>query len=297
MFKKVLLEWSAIILLFLLTSNFVSSLAESEIKLQPTDDAHILADLSDPADTSRLMQTNTGNFDSIEMVSAWNATEADNAFVSIGYLKFDLSKQNNYNLEKAELKMLTREVALSETPKKVVLLHVSNSNWKESDITYLKRPFFSTTVASSAEIAAQNTWYSWDVTELVKQNPGSELSFALTFETGRDNAQDYVSFYSKEFPNTEFWPHLVLSYSSLPTPSFDSSSQDPHHLTSVIISGLIGAAIGTFTTKIIITRGKQKTSKSTTRQSSIQQERVQCKGCGKMLPKFFKFCPFCATKT
>lgn len=276
---------------------YASAQEEKPIIILPSDDAYVLADLSDPTDTSGLMQTNAGNLDSIQLFSSWNATENNNAIVTIGYLKFDTSKQNNYNLEKAELKMLTREVALSETPKNVVVVHASNNNWKESDITYLKRPTFSTTITSSAAIATPNTWYSWDVTDLVKQNPGSELSVAVTFDVAKDNTQDFVSFYSKEFPNKDNAPYLALTYSSSPMPLFDSGNQGASNFVfTVLISGIIGAIIGGFTTKVILSRTKQKSPQSDFKQPSTPPDKIQCKNCSKILPKQFKFCPFCSTQ-
>lgn len=233
-------------------------------KLLPTYDAYVLADLADPADTSGLMQTNTGNLEAIELLSSWNVTENNNAFVAIGYLKFDLTDQNIYNLEKAELKMLTRDVALSETPKNVVLLYVPNNNWKESDITYIKRPSFSTTITSSAAIVAPNTWYIWDVTDLVMQNPASELSVAITFEVAKDNTQDFVSFYSKEFPNKDYSPYLTLYYStdSIKPPNNLSEEQGtPNYLITVIISGVTGAVVAGLITKLVITKKKSQPTK------------------------------------
>jgi hypothetical protein len=77
---------------------------------------------------------------------------------------------------------------------------------------------------------------------------------------------------------------------------FELSSQEKSYHTPIIISGVIGAAVGAFTTKVIITIRKQKSPKPIPTQSKTPQEKVQCKVCGKMLPKFFKFCPFCATQ-
>lgn len=286
----------SISLLFLFSYSVLNAFAQSEsMMLIPTDDAHVLADLGDPTDSLGLMQKNVGNLETIELLSSWNVTGPKNAFVAIAYLKFDISKQNLHNLEKAELKMLAREVALSESPKNVVLVHVPNNNWKESDITYLKRPSFSTTAVSTVAIESSNTWYSWDVTDLVKQNPGSELSIALTFDVAKDNTQDYVSFYSKESENKDNLPYLALSYSEAPPiPLVDSSLQGTNYA-PVIISGIIGAGVAAFTTKLIISRKEQK-PKVISRQSSTQLEKVQCKNCGKILPKQFKFCPFCSTQ-
>ena len=267
---------------------FLSSFAQAEnfVKLVPSDDAHVLTDLNDSEDTGRLMQTNAGSLESIQLFSSWNATENENTILTIGYLKFDTTKQKTHDLEKVELRMLTREVLLSETPKNVVVVHVPNNNWSESDITYLKRPSFSTTIASLAAITAPNTWYSWDVTDLVKQNPSAELSVAITFETAKDKTQDLVSFYSKEFPNKEYSPYLALYYT---TDSTLPSSSENSNFAAIIISGLVGAGIASFITKSIISKNKSK-------QSDTKPERVQCKNCGKMLPLQFKFCPFCSTQ-
>jgi hypothetical protein len=126
------------------------------------------------------------------------------------------------------------------------------------------RPFFSTVISSSVEIAAPNTWYSWDVTELVRQNPASELSVALTFETGRDNTQDYVSFYSKEFPNKDYFPYLTLYYStdSIKPPNDLSEEQGtPNYLITVIISGVTSAVVAGLITKLVITKKKNQPTK------------------------------------
>lgn len=284
-----------VLLLFLPLLSYETFAEQSTpIKLAPTDDAHVLADLSDPQDIRGLMQSNAGNVDSIQLISSWNVTEINSAIVTIGYLKFDVSQQKTYNLEKAELKMLAREVILDETPKTVALLHVANNNWKESDITYLKRPTYSTTIASSAEITTPNTWYSWDVTDLVKQNPGSELSVALTFQTGKDNTEDIVSFYSKEFTNNENAPYIALYYTTDST--VDLSGDDSNLFTAIIISGLVGAAAASFITKLFVSKNKDKPSKTDIKQASKTPEKIQCKNCGSILPQKFKFCPFCSTQ-
>lgn len=265
------------------------------IKITPIDDAHVLADLNDPADSQGLMQTNAGSLESIQLLSAWNVTEGNNAFVTIGYLKFDVSQQKTHNLEKAELKMLTQEVILSEMPKNVALLHVSNNNWNESDITYLNRPSFSTTITSVAAISAQNTWYSWDVTDLLKQNPGSDLSVALTFETAKDKTQDFVSFYSKDYQDKDYSTYLALYYAQERTP-LDDFNFETSILAIIVISGITSAVVGGFVAKFVFSRGKHKTPKPVLQQQNIHQEKIQCKTCGKMLPKQFKYCPFCSTQ-
>ena len=286
-----------VIIFTLLLSHETFGEQLTDVKIAPTDDVHILADLNDPTDTSELMKKNTGSLDSIQLFSSWNVTESNNAFVAIGYLKFDLSQQNTHNLEKAEIKLLAREVSLSETPKNVVLLHVPNNNWKESDITYLKRPSYSTTIAASSEISTPNTWYSWDVTNLVKQNPAAELSVALTFETAKVNTQDYVSFYSKEFSNKDYVPYLALSYSPNTAPLLDTEFEQEspsNFFVTIIISGIVGAVVSGIVTKTIIS--KNKSGFTPKPKQSIQIEKTQCKNCGKILPKQFKYCPFCSTQ-
>jgi hypothetical protein len=278
----------SIVLFILFFSNNTIS-AQNEAKIIPTDDAYVLADLSDPKDASGLMQTNTGNLEVIELISSWNVTENNNAYVTMGYLKFDLSKQNTYNLEKAELKVLTREVALSETPKNVVLLHVSNNNWKESDITYLKRPFFPTVISSSAEIATANTWYSWDVTNLVMQNPGSELSVALTFETGRDNTQDYVSFYSKEATDS-LAPFLELTF----VPESEPILSDNDEMNNVSLYAGIAIAVGGILGGYTIS--KRKAGAASRNEQLTPRPHVKCSTCNSLIPTNFKFCPICGSK-
>ena len=177
-----------------------------------TDDAYVVADLNDKIDISSLKQTNTGSDEFIHMISALNITENQSTVVSVAYLKFDLSEYETESIQDATLYMFASGVKLDNSPKNIALIFVDDDNWNESEITYLQRPFFSTTIDAISVISEPGKWYSWDITEVVKKNKDSELSLALTFETGKDFTSDLATFYSKESDITENTPYLEIKY-------------------------------------------------------------------------------------
>lgn len=205
----------------------------SIVKLIPSDDAYVIADLNDKIDVSGLKQTNTGHDGFIHMISAWNITENQSTIVSVAYLKFDLSEMTE-SIDSATLYMFAGNVELDNNPQNAALIFVEDDTWNESQITYLQRPFFSTTVDTTSLIFEPNRWYSWDITEVIKKNKDSQLSLAVTFETGKDFTSDLVTFYSKETAKKENIPYIEIKYSDqLPA----------EYLQYIIIGIIIGGAI------------------------------------------------------
>lgn len=182
------------------------------VKISPTDDAYVVADLNDKIDISSLKQTNTGSDEFIHLISALNITENQSTVVSVAYLKFDLSEYETESIQDATLYMFASSVKLDNNPKNIALISVDYDNWDESEITYLQRPFFSTTIDAISVISEPSKWYSWDITEVIKKNKDSKLSLALTFETGKDFTSDLATFYSKETNITENVPYLEIKY-------------------------------------------------------------------------------------
>ena len=242
--------WMIILLCVLFFSFYLiidNTHAQSDIiKIIPTDDAYVIADLNDKIDVSGLKQTNSGSDELINMISAWNITENQSTVVSVAYLKFDLSEYETESIQTATLYMFAKDVVLDNSPKNIALIFVDDDNWNESEITYLQRPFFSTTIDAISVISEPNKWYSWDITEVIKKNKDSEISLALTFETGKDFTSDLVTFYSKESNITENVPYLEIKY----------SDQQPTGYIQYIIIGMIIVGVIVFVVLKYLRRAK-----------------------------------------
>ena len=230
-FIKIFYIISLVLVLLLSYETFGEQ--STTVKISPTDDAYVVANLNDKIDISSLKQTNTGSDEFIHMISALNITENQSTVVSVAYLKFDLSEYETESIQDATLYMFASDVKLDNSPKNIALIFVDDDNWNESEITYLQRPFFSTTIDAISVISEPGKWYSWDITEVVRNNNDSELSLALTFETGKDFTSDLATFYSKESDITENTPYLEIKY-------FD---QQPVDYTLAIIGGIIVTVI------------------------------------------------------
>ncbi|MEX0657263.1 MAG: DNRLRE domain-containing protein [Nitrosopumilaceae archaeon] len=153
--------------------------------------------------------------------------------VSVAYLQFDLSEYETESIQKATLYMFASGVELDNNPTNIALIFVDDDNWNESKITYLQRPFFSTTIDTISAISEPNKWYNWDITEVVRNNNDSKLSLALTFETGKDFTSDLATFYSKETAYEENAPYLEIKY----------VSEQPANYILAIIGGVIVTAV------------------------------------------------------
>jgi len=275
-----------LVALFLIFTVISSSAQEtSSVKLLPTDDAFVMVDLNDPDDTLGLTETNTGDRDTIQIFSTAEAFDRPGLYISVVYLKFDLSGQETSNIINAQLNMYSNEVVLPVGPKSVPLFQAADNNWNENEITYLQRPSFPGVTDITTDVSASGVWNSWDVTELVQANQDSEISVALLFETVL-NVDESVSFYSKESGN-QFAPYLELSL--LPSAMDSSQAQDSSAYT--LIPAVIGAAAVAFFVGMQVSKRKSPPTKQTTQQQTVRK--VQCQGCGKMMPDYYKFCPAC----
>jgi len=263
----------------------VSAQETSYVKLLPTDDAYVMVDLNDPDDTLELMQTNTGARDTIQIFSTAEAFDRPGLYISMAYLKFDLSGQETNNIVNAQLNMYSNEVILPTGPKNVPLFQTTDNNWNENQITYLQRPSFPGTTSITTDVSTSGVWNSWDMTELVKANQDSEISVALLFETVL-SVDESVSFYSKEAEN-QFAPYLELSL----LPSVIDSSQAQDSSAYTLIPAVIGAAAVAFFVGMQVSKRKSPPTRQTTQQQTVRK--VQCQGCGKMMPDYYKFCPAC----
>ena len=290
-----LLALSVLILPLMFTTGNALAQKSKTIKLSPVDDAYVVSDFSDPADKSGVRELNTGNYEFIKIwYSLGTIPQANEKVVSIGYMKFDLSDLKAKDILKANLKMQPYLVTLTGSARTVEIFPVSTNAWKESKITYSTAPSFGPDAIASTDISAVNKWHSWDLTEFVKKNTGSEISFAIAFKTLYDKNQENVVFYSKDINENANAPYLEIEL-----------ADTTDYTLPAIIGGVAAVAAGGVAGVIIRRRRKSsarqvsditaKKEETTSQQmtSNVSEEKISCKLCGKPLSKDFKVCPYC----
>lgn len=289
-----LLVLAMLLVPFMFTAGDALAQKSITIKLTPVDDAYVVSDFSDPADKSGVSKLNTGNYEFIKVwYSLGTIPQANEKVVSIGYIKFDLSDLKGKDILKANLKMQPYLVTLTESVRAVDIFPVSTNEWKESKITYSTAPSFGPDTIASTDISAANKWYGWDLTEFVKKNTGSAISFAVAFKTLYDKNQENVVFYSKD------------TYEGVNAPYLEIELVDTTDYTLQAIMGGVAAVAGAGIIGAIIKKKRKPLSKppstvtvkkeGTDSQQMISNvsEEISCKLCGKQLSKDFKVCPYC----
>lgn len=250
------------------------------IDLIPTDDAYVVVDLNDPDNIKGQKNLNTGDLDFLKLWYAWNVTESQEKIATLVYLKFNLRDQNPENIINANLKMRPFATFLAEA-KPVSVVYVPDNNWSESEITYETRPQYPPEDIISTNIENIEEWYSWDLTDLVRENIGSELSIVLRFYTIHDKTEELVTFYSKEAKHS---PYLEIKYSE---PTINTTS-------FLIIGGIIAVVAGGIVVKYLKKKPSHKIE-NTKISAPKEPRKFQCKNCGKTVLETFKLCPFCGT--
>ena len=306
-----------ILILVLVFVSFPPIYGQGEIfKILPTDDVYVVTDANDPLDSAGLRDLHTGDLEFLKMWYANNATENQEVIYTIGYLKFDLSELNDENFTNAKLKMKSYVVNIVE-PRTLSAHFVPNTSWDESDVVYNNKPGFNAESLSINRISTIDDWYSWDVTDTIKLNMGSQVSFALIHNDILANTEEQVVFYSKETDDAQNIPYLEIDYSTSPITSLEDGQ--PELMLPVIIGGLIGAVVGVGILFYLMKRTKslgeptkiqstmhsdevfstkkpmEKTSSNSSQQKSSPLK-FTCKSCGKTLTEGFRTCPYCGKK-
>lgn len=197
-----------IILFFIVTANSVQGQELPIIRLTPTHDAFVVTDLKDPEDPHGLQKLNTGDRVFLKAWYAWNVTENQEKMASISYLKFDLSGIEADKVLSANLKLTPK--AFDRRDKSLVnIFAAENNDWKEDTITYITKPDFSPEPIASKKIITGLS-HSFDVTNSVKNNAGSEITFAAEISTMNLNSEELITFNSKEFTEKENIPILEI---------------------------------------------------------------------------------------
>jgi len=187
---------------------------ESDVlKLVPSDDAYVVANLNDPSNTS-LQMLNTGDMEFLKIWYANNVTKINELVITVGHLKFDLSDLNPDKISSVNLRMYSSQVDL-QTPTPVLNLYtIEDNSWSESELIYTNKPEFSEAPIAHAVITEADKWYSWDITDYVKENAGSEISLAMVFDLLYGEHEEQVIFHSKETNETGLVPVLEIKYAS-----------------------------------------------------------------------------------
>lgn len=280
------------------------------IRLIPTDDAFVIANLSDPDDVEGFQTINTGNFDFLKSWYAWNVSKHQEQIITNSYLKFNLSDIESDKVINAQLKLVPQVLKTTfEVPPHLELSKVDTNDWNETEINYSNKPshdeenFIVNTIISNP--ANKHDWYTWDITELVKQSSGSKLSVVYYNSDIINNSEEVVSFYSKEAKDPENFPVLEIKYVAeiLLIPSSLQENETDYTLAAIVGVLVVAAGIGIFITLILRKKSlKQLAAKQITtpsekpRTDSKNQkpsQEIKCKSCGKTLAEDFKVCPYC----
>jgi len=261
------------------------------IKLIPTDDTYVVTDLENRPGNMQLRQLNTGDAGFIKIWYANNVTENHEQIFSVGYLKFDLSELDVDDIESAELKMKPFIIYIGGAARPIDILEVSDDTWKEYSITFMNRPTPEPISIDSTSISTPDRWYSWDVTDTIKKNAGSEASLVIVLKNIFPNTEEQVVFYSKEAEDPENGPHLEIVYAGM---------VDTDYTLPTIIGGVIAAVAGGSIVAALVLRNKRTNKVSAPAKQKVvsqveskPQGKRSCKLCGKSLASDFKSCPYC----
>lgn len=276
------------------------------INITPTDDAFVVANLNDPENVEGSQSINTGDLEYLRSWYAWNVTENQERITTLVYLKFDLAEIDSEGVLGAQLKLkpFVGKSTIGLAPK-MELTFVPENNWSELEITYDQRPLYFENFTKISSVITEDERYSWDLTDLVKENAGSELSIAFAIRDIYTNNEELITFHSKEAEDPENFPVLEIEYAAAIPPIPSSLQENETDYTLAAIVGVLVAAaagIGIFIALILRKKSPKQLRQVTTtpsekpRMDSQKQKPSQerkCILCGKTLAQDFKVCPYC----
>lgn len=105
-------------------------------------------------------------------------------------------------------------------------------NWFESDVTWNNQPITALTPDGYTVITPSDDWVYMDITDLVNWwYSGYYPNFGLLLRCDED-IDSLISFFSHEYPNSDYWPRLTIWYTvncccSLPCNSGTPSCNNP----------------------------------------------------------------------
>lgn len=220
--KKLLLIFSVLLLLSLVLPLTGASATKSLV-IDVAEDAYVVADLNDPADTLGFMNQNYGDLDFVKAWYLWNVVMEEQEVegemvevevelekvISVIYLKFDLTELEDKNIDSAMLQLYANNVALL-TPRYLQVFLVE-SDWEETAITFNSRPLWGQTAIATATIYQADQWYGWDVTgDVIREAQPGQISLAVMFRDMDKGAEELVAFPSREAGTN--MSRLVVTY-------------------------------------------------------------------------------------
>ena len=177
------------------------------IILNPSDDSFLLQDQLDPENLKGSKNLVFG--DQIRLKLIDNHDENPNEkLIGTPIIKFDLTDVSSEEIDYAYLLLyVTGSSLLVDSVD--VRLHLAENNWSEKTVNSLSPLKFSIQPINTISIEnLLGQWVHYDVTDLIKQNSGSEISFVLTF-ANYDPVPKVLEFASKELdPN--FSPKIMI---------------------------------------------------------------------------------------
>jgi hypothetical protein len=183
--------------------------ATTTVTIYPTDDAYV---------TSDSPSTNYGSDVTLQLYWDYASTTRWNI-----YLKFDLRSYSGaiYAITNATLGLYVfnawfpSSVGYNTT---VGVHSCTNETWIESQITWANAPSYATTASNTTDIPSAPYWQSWNVTGLVQNALGHNMTLVLKVEE-EPLTDYYVEYRSKDA--TQQWPELIIEYNIVPEfPSF-----------------------------------------------------------------------------
>jgi hypothetical protein len=224
--KKLLIICS-VLLLFALLWPLMGASATRSLVIDVSEDAYIVADVNDAADTYGFRDKNYGDLDFVKAWYLWNVETQEappveegqeplapvevekEKVISIIYLKFDLSELKDVTIDSAMLQCYTNNVVLL-TPRYLQAFQVS-SDWDELTLTFNNAPPWGQTALATTIIYQVDRWYGWDVTEGVNAGASSgQVSLAVMLRDMDKASEELVAFPSRE--TGENFSRLIITY-------------------------------------------------------------------------------------
>lgn len=297
----------ALLSILVLSLSFSSAFSAStqEIRITPTNDAYVVNDLNDPTDKAGLQNLNTGDFEFMKIWYAWNVTKSGKEkILSLGYMKYDLSNIDAKFIESAKLQMSVKIANLTGAARPVDVFLAKDGKWDEHTLAFTNAPAFMANVNSSSSVVSNpDKYYTWDVTDLVKQKAGSELSLVVALRTLYEKSEEQVVFYSKEAQDKTKIPTLLIDYSGQIPKTIENQnssvstdegkSQDS--MSIITYSSIAGAAGAGGFAFFMYNKQRNSNGHSTQTQVSVAEERSFCSNCGEQTMSGYNVCPYCGT--
>jgi len=178
------------------------------VRLYPTDDTFVIADINDPDDIKGLQEHVLGELDVFTTWYSWNVSDETKIF-SMSYLKFDLTNISSNEIESATLLLYANKTQTVELAPNFAIYSLNSTSWSEKDLSYNDNV---APLERISDIIAINDpgLYELDITPYVIDNADSEIAIAGRFTNFVDKAAEVITFISKDSPSFNYHPVLVI---------------------------------------------------------------------------------------